>query len=82
MGKGQLQSVCLGCDFPPWLLQVKLMDLDNPVSRKLREVVERIRQERARFMKVGLLFHKCCFIWNSFIVCVYIYTNVFCSITV
>ena len=44
--------------FPPWLLQVKLMDLDNPVSRKLREVVERIRQERARFMKVGLLFHK------------------------
>lgn len=50
--------VCLGCDFPPWLLQVKLMDLDNPVSRKLREVVERIRQERARFMKVGLLFHK------------------------
>lgn len=34
------------------------MDLDNPVSRKLREVVERIRQERARFMKVGSLFHK------------------------
>ena len=81
MGKGQPQSVCLGCDFPPWLLQVKLMDLDNPVSRKLREVVERIRQERARFMKVGSLFHKSIASFGIvFVVCVY--TNVFCSITI
>lgn len=29
------------------------MDLDNAASRKLRDMVERIRQERPRFMKVS-----------------------------
>lgn len=35
--------------------KVKLMDLDNSVSRKVRDLVDMIRQERARYLKLTIV---------------------------